>query len=114
MASREEHCQDCVRELGETFVHVHEWLDALFAKLGPKHRSARHHQGGVEAVRQRWGDRAAQAAIIHIKKDCNGKVPNEKEAQAFSFFGDTLRTPSLGRTILTDEPDTGVEASGSC
>jgi len=87
MASLDEHCADCRRELGEDFKHVHEWLDALFSALGPKHRSARHHSGGVEQVRKLWGDRAALAAEIHIRKDCGGKVPTEQQAQMWSMFG---------------------------
>ena len=74
-------------ELGEPFEHVHEWLDALFKVMGPKHRSARHHAGGVEQVRKMWGDRAALAAEIHIKRDCGGIVPSEKDAQMVSLFG---------------------------
>jgi len=87
MASRGEHEADCRRELGEPFSHVHEWLDALFKVLGPKHRSARHHTGGVEQVRKLWGDRAAQAAAIHIRRDCGGAVPDEHKAQMVSLFG---------------------------
>jgi len=30
MASLQQHCADCRRELGEPFVYVHEWLDALY------------------------------------------------------------------------------------
>ena len=86
MASFEEHCADCRRELGEDFAQVHKWLDALFTVLGPKHRSARHHTDGVEQVRKRWGDRAARAAEIHIRRDC-GKVPSAKDAQMISLFG---------------------------
>jgi hypothetical protein len=67
MASLQEHCADCRRELGEHYRQVHLWLDALFKVLGPKHRSARHHAGGVEKVRKLWGDRAAQAAEIHSR-----------------------------------------------
>ena len=87
MASLEEHCRDCRRELGEDFRHVHEWMDALFKVLGPKHRSARHHTGGVEQVRKMWGDRAAQAAEIHIRCDCGGKLPDEGQAQIVGLFG---------------------------
>ena len=87
MSSIEEHREDCRRELGEDFKHVHEWLDALFSALGPKHRSARHHAGGVEQVRKMWGDRAALAAGIHIRKDCGGDIPTEKQAQMWSMFG---------------------------
>lgn len=87
MASRQEHCDDCRRELGDDFQQVHDWLDALFTVLGPKHRSARHHAGGVEQVRKMWGDQAALAAEIHIRKDCGGKIPSEKDAQMASLFG---------------------------
>ncbi len=87
MASSEEHCADCCRELGEEFDHVHEWLDALFKVLGSKHRSARHHKGGVEQVRIMWGDQAARAAEIHIRKDCGGSVPTERNTQLWSLFG---------------------------
>ena len=87
MASLNEHCADCRRELGEDFKHVHVWMDALFKVLGPKHRSARHHMGGVEQVRKMWGDRAARAAEIHISKDCGGSVPTEREAQLWNLFG---------------------------
>ncbi len=87
MASIQEHCEDCRRELGEDFRQVHEWMDALFSALGPKHRNARHHAGGVEQVRRMWGDRAARAAEIHICRDCGGQVPTEKQAQMWSMFG---------------------------
>ncbi len=88
MASLSQHLTDCRLELGEPFGHVHEWLDALFKTLGPKHRSARHHAGGVEQVRRMWGDRAARAAEIHILRDC-GTVPTEAEAQMVALFGAT-------------------------
>ena len=87
MASFEEHCADCRRELGEDFEQVHIWLDELFKVLGTKHRSARHHTGGVEQVRKIWGDRAAKAAEIHIRRDCSGVLPDEKSAQMLSLFG---------------------------
>ena len=69
MASLEEHEADCERELGEPFTEVHLWLDALFKVLGPQHRSVRHNTEGIEEVRRMWGDRAAEAAEIHIRKD---------------------------------------------
>ena len=78
MASLTAHSADCRRELGDDFRHVHEWLDALFKVLGRKHRSVRHHAGGVALVRKMWGDRAALAAEIHILKDC-GVVPSEQD-----------------------------------
>ena len=81
MASRKVHCEDCVRELGEPFDYVHAWLDGtacVNGKLNVYHRRARHHKEGVEEVRKKWGDRAAEAAIIHIKRD-EGTVPTRAQ-----------------------------------
>ena len=79
MASRQEHCNDCVIALGEPFGQVHDWLDEFFPTLGPAHRSVRHHVGGIEEVRGMWGDRAAEAAAIHIRKDYYGKIPEDQD-----------------------------------
>ena len=84
MASYHEHCNDCIAELGEPFGEVHNWLDEFFVRLGcsVKHRDVRHHEDGVEEVRARWGDRAAEAAIIHIRRDFKGWLPkNSLEVQ---------------------------------
>jgi hypothetical protein len=69
MADIKTHCRDCVHELGEEFREVHEWLDELFKYAGPDHRDYRHNPKGIEEVRKRWGDRAARAAEIHIRRD---------------------------------------------
>jgi len=74
MAKFEEHCEDCVRELGEPFKEVNAWLDELFEFVGADHRDIRHNVMGVEKVRVMWGDRAARAAEIHILRD-EGKIP---------------------------------------
>lgn len=71
----EVHCADCIRELGEPFEEVHQWLDELFSMVGSDHRDVRHNEKGVEKVRKMFGDRAAQAAEIHIMKDEHGIVP---------------------------------------
>ncbi|MBN1513412.1 MAG: hypothetical protein JXB13_15450 [Phycisphaerae bacterium] len=97
MATLEEHCADCRHQLGEDFREVHIWLDELFGRLGPKHRDARHHSGGVEQVRQRWGDKAARAAEIHIRKDCGGKLPAEGQAQLLGLFGPEAITQEKGK-----------------
>ena len=74
MAKCEEHCQDCIIELGEPFEKVHRWLDELFALVGSDHRDIRHNVKGVEKIRKMWGDKAAKAAEIHILKD-EGCIP---------------------------------------
>jgi hypothetical protein len=53
MAKFEEHCQDCVNELGEPFPQVHIWLDELFILLRHKHREIRHNSEGVEEMMNR-------------------------------------------------------------
>ena len=82
MASLEEHCEDCREELGEGFSHVHEWLDELQTDYGPMHRPFRHHTDGVAQVRVRWGDRAARAAEIHIRRDTGGRIPTPRDWRA--------------------------------
>ena len=83
MASFEEHCQDCLRELGEAFEQVHRWLDELQPEYGPMHRPFRHHSAAVERVRDKWGDAAARAAQIHISRDCGGVIPTAEELRAY-------------------------------
>jgi len=86
MPSFEKHCQDCKEQLGEDFSEVHIWLDEFFASLGPAHRDKRHHAGGVLEIREKWGDRAAEAGEIHIKADCKGIIPTEEQAKLWSLF----------------------------
>lgn len=83
MAGFEEHCADCVEELGERFDEVHRWLDELQAEYGPMHRPFRHHTEGVKSVRAMWGDRAARAAQIHIRKDTGGILPTPEQLRDY-------------------------------
>ena len=101
MTTVDQHSKDCLRELGKEYREVHEWLDELFKDLGSKHRDVRHHEGGVDEAIKKWGEEAGEAARIHIRRDCYGKVPTEKEAQMWSLFGRS-GVPKDGRTFLTD------------
>jgi len=80
MARREIHEKDCMELLGEPFTEVHRWLDE-FAKEYPiekfeeRHRFFRHNKEGVEEVRKMWGDKAAEAARLHIARDDFGYIP---------------------------------------
>ena len=87
MSTIDIHSADCLKELGKEYREVHKWLDELFVRLGPKHRDARHHTGGVEEARKLFGEEGAKAAEIHIKKDCNGKIPTQEQAQIWNLFG---------------------------
>ena len=78
MPSYDEHCKASKSLLGEDFGYVHKFLDEFFLSMGPKHRKFRHHNQGIEQVREKWGDRAAEAAELHITMDlCNLPVPDE-------------------------------------
>jgi hypothetical protein len=80
MASYKEHCAECVQKLGEPFYVVHRWLDEFFVKMGchVRHRDIRHHEKGIEEARKMWGDKAAEAARLHIATDFGGWVPKDE------------------------------------
>ena len=86
MASHDEHCADCVRELGQGFSWIHIWLDQYFDDMGTRHRAIRHHLEGIEEVRSKWGGDAALAAEIHIRRDFDGRVPSRKELEIGNQF----------------------------
>lgn len=86
MPSFEKHCEDCRKELGEEFPDVHIWLDEYFSSMGPKHRIVRHHEGGVKEAERLFGPMGKKAAEIHIKADCDGRIPTEQEAKMWSLF----------------------------
>jgi hypothetical protein len=46
----------------------------LFKYAGVEHRDYRHNQKGVEEVRRRWGDKAAKAVEIHLRRDAEGPI----------------------------------------
>ena len=83
MATFEEHCRDCERDLGNRFEQVHDWLDELQEDYGPRHRVFRHTTQGAEMVRAKWGDEAAKAAEIHIRRDCNGQLLTPEEFRGY-------------------------------
>lgn len=79
----QDHCLECEEKLGEAFERVHLWLDE-YAKLYNDpftkhyHWIHRHHQAGIEEVRHKWGDRAAEAAKLHILSDMNEIMTSEE------------------------------------
>ena len=78
MASFEQHCKDCEAILGARHEDVNRWLDGLFWRLGPRHRRARHHEGGVRKAAEMFGPEGARAAVAHIVRDI-GFVPRERD-----------------------------------
>ena len=82
MAHWKEHCDDCKKILGKSWDVVHHWLDEYAKIYWPLkvHRVHRHHVEGIEIVRQKWGDEAAEAAKIHILKD-EEAIPTKEEIE---------------------------------
>lgn len=83
MASYEEHCEDCEKILGHQWCVVHRWLDEMY-KYDPgnlMHRAYRHHAEGINKVKEMWGEEAALAAEIHIRRDFPGldRIPTVKD-----------------------------------
>ena len=83
MASYKEHCKDCQNQLGKDWSVVHLWLDEMFKYMPGNlfHRSFRHNIAGVEEVKHKWGDEAAKAAEIHIRRDFPGldRIPTVQD-----------------------------------
>lgn len=80
MAHFQKHCRSCHDLLGDEFKYVHLWLDEFFALKGPAHRKIRHHKEGIEECRNKWGDRAAEAAELHITEDIFGlPIPSQTD-----------------------------------
>jgi DNA-binding GntR family transcriptional regulator len=92
------HCRDCLEELGQEFREVHKWL--LFKYEGPERRIYHHNRRGIEEVRKRWGDRAAKAAEIHIKRD-------EEELRQAVLINDQREK------TVTKRKNTGVKIDGT-
>ena len=88
MASFEQHCKDCEAILGARHEDVNRWLDGLFWRLGPRHRRARHHEGGVRKAAEMFGPEGARAAVVHIVRDI-GHVPGERDYDRI-LIGDEL------------------------
>ena len=85
MASFQDHCADCEAALGERFEEINLWLDELFITYGSGHRPIRHNAAAIERIRTKHGDKAAEAAKIHILRDC-GAVPTVEEAEQSCFY----------------------------
>jgi len=79
--------KDCERFLGAPYENVNRWMDEFYATAGPKHRRFRHHWEGVREAERLFGEDGANAAIVHILRDCRN-VP--KAADYDSGAADAL------------------------
>ena len=94
MPSLTEHCAETIVVLGKLFEEVHRWLDE-FAGQPPyemRHSKLRHHLAGIKQVRKVWGDRAAEAARLHIMADLKQEgwtedMPFPRDEQHYKGMG---------------------------
>lgn len=77
----EEHYQESIRLFGQPFQEVHQWLDEFADTLEcrMRHRKKRHHLKGIEEVRLKWGDLAADVARQHIISDLKMEGWSERD-----------------------------------
>jgi hypothetical protein len=93
MATIDQHCEDCIKELGKPYREVHIWLDKLFPIMGPKHRQARHHKLGLNEAFKLFGEEGRKAAEIHLKRDWEldfDHIPDDREVERWyveTYFG---------------------------
>ena len=91
---REEHYDSCYKKLGKGWGNVHQWLDRNAGITFPMtaHRCIDHHLEGIEEVRRKWGDAAAEAAKLHVEDDLDwagynrNYIPKDRK-DAKRFYG---------------------------
>jgi hypothetical protein len=91
----EQHCESCLKRLGDEFREVNEWLDRGAGELIPKvrNRAKRHHEEGLvecekyfsELYDLEYGIKAVEAAKVHIFDDC-GCIPSAKDYDEQGFL----------------------------
>lgn len=68
-----DHIAECMKKLGNPYEEVHKWLDRFAwmadGSFDPNHREYLHNEDGIETIRAKWGDKAAEAARLHIISD---------------------------------------------
>jgi len=87
MPNSKVHFDNCYKKFGNGFGKVHKWLDRNAGISYPMiaHRCIDHHLEGIERVREKWGDDAAEAALLHVKDDLDWagynrtNIPKDRE-----------------------------------
>ena len=87
------HSLSSVKKFGgkiEDYIKIHQWLDETKAWIPNfKHRAFRHHAEGIFEAERIFGTHFENSdgnivytryiAELHVKEDCNGRIPNAKE-----------------------------------
>ena len=71
MAKLEDHCAASLKEFGQPFTEVHQWLDEFAGtpRYGMRHWRVRHHEAGIREVARLFGKEAGAVARRHIITD---------------------------------------------
>src|SRR4051812_17726114 len=80
MAPLEQHIKDCEKYLGNGFEDVNRWIDQYFGTMGARHRVRLHHREGIDEAYEKFGATGADAAAIHILRDCR-HIPAKADYQ---------------------------------
>jgi hypothetical protein len=70
----DEHCKDCLVLLGKGYLDVHLFLDKMnkefpYQIFGDYHRTFLHNTYGLAIIRDKMGEGAHQAGLIHLHAD---------------------------------------------
>jgi len=104
MASLAQHERDTLKWLGSESTEVHKWLDEYFATAGSTHRKFRHHDEGIREAGEIFGDGAAEAATVHILRDCRN-IPRsgDYESGVVDALGLRKEWPIAAYATYTEE-----------
>ena len=95
MATFEEHCHECLTKLGDRCEEVNRRLDQFAhypdMEFLSRHRKFLHHVEGIEYFRRRYGKIGAEAARLHVLRDC-GHIPKAQDYydNTVGVFGEAL------------------------
>ena len=78
MAAFEDHCRECKQKLGDRYEEVNRRIDQFAhypdMEFLSRHRQFLHHEEGIEYFRMSLGEKAGEAAKLHVLRDC-GHIP---------------------------------------
>ncbi|WP_027367312.1 DUF6915 family protein [Desulfocurvibacter africanus] len=70
-----EHCERTKAALGSDWADLHRWFDQYSGEYCGWHRIILHHVQGIELAVEVFGERAREAAQMHVMDDFEGRIP---------------------------------------
>jgi hypothetical protein len=71
-----EHCARTKEALGSDWAELHRWFDQYAEEYCGWHRVILHHGLGIERAVEVFGERAREAARMHVRDDFDGRIPD--------------------------------------